>query len=134
MEKLDCSYHVYKMIDEESNRKSYVADGAGTRSHEYNFVGPEGSSDLSDLPKALMREHLDYLKRHGFEIVAKLEDMYMTFSFTPPCQKVFQLGSFYSVYPLDEKERDQFCKGIREVYEILDRSISLECDGNPLDD
>ena len=130
---LDYSYHVYKIVDKENDRQSYVVDGTGTRSHEYEYVGPISSSDLNGLPKNFVREHLEYLKRNGFETVAKLEDLYMTFSFTPPCQKVFQLGSFYSTHPLDEKEQDQFCNGIREVYKTLDRSISLKCDSNPLD-
>ena len=133
MEDLDCSYHVYKIVDKKNDRLGYVADGTGTRSHKYEFAGPEASSDLNDLPKIFVREHLDYLKRNGFETIAKLEDLYMTFSFTPPCQKVFQLGSFYSTHPLNEKEQDQFCNGIREVYKTLDRSISLESEGNPLD-
>jgi hypothetical protein len=133
MESLDCSYHVYKIVNRENNSQAYVADGTGTLSHEYEWVGPISSSDLNDLPKVFVREHLDYLGRQGFTHISKESDLYMTFSFTPTSQRVFQDGHFYSTRPLNEKEQDQFCDGVKEVHKTLENYINFESEGNPLD-
>lgn len=123
-------YHVYKIIHQERESREYVAEGPGTRSSTYEVLEPI-NTDIDGLAKAVVEEHLRYLQCEGYNQVAKSEDLYMSFSFNPTCQKVMRYGEIYSAHPLTEAEQDRFCNNLKKLYDSLDNIF--ENDGTVLD-
>jgi len=72
------------------------------------------------LARTVLKEHLYYLQGKGYNHVAKSEDLYMSFSFEPLCQRVMRYGEIYSAHPLNEAEQDKFCNDLKELYKSLD--------------
>lgn len=131
-EPIEHLYHVYKMTAQNSGRTEFVADGPATRSESYDPIEPLTTYDADHLPKAVLRDHLYYLHDKGFDHISKSEDLYLSFSFNPPCQRVFRGGDFYSTDSLSQTEQDDFCSNLSNFYNSLDDIVDFKREGNPL--
>ena len=113
-------YHVYKMMRHNDKGCIYVAEGPATRSMASHEFIPPINTTFNRLAKAVLSEHLAYLKSQEYGNILKSEDLYMTFSFDPTCHKVMRSGEMYSAKSLNEKEQDKFCKDFTKIYKSLD--------------
>jgi len=121
---------VYKITQQDLKNSKYVAEDPGTRSSTHEVLEPI-NIDLDDLARSMLRELLYYLQSQGYDQVAKSEDLYMSLSFNPICQRIMRYGEIYFACPLSEAEQDKFCNDLKQLYKRLDDII--DDDGTALD-
>ena len=123
-------YHIYKITKQGRRDSKYVAEGPGTHSSTREVLEPI-NTDLDDLARSVLREHLFYLQDQGYNQVAKSEDLYMSFLFHTACQRIMRYGEIYFAHSLSETEQDKFCSDLKQLYKNLGDII--DNDGTALD-
>ena len=116
-EHLEYLYHIYGMAREDSDVVGYYAID-NSRTYSPWELGPLQQSELGDLAKGVFCHHLDYLRGLGIDEICK-ENMFLSFSFTSPCDAVMSEGVVYRTQRLSGDDQKRFFKGISGLYNML---------------